>query len=292
MPEPSASKRRRAVVARAPCSGRRNQRHFAARSNRAPLCSNRCCWWSYHAVLLGSSRRPAIELCGRSRSAHHITLMSRVGTARAPLPENRSANVRCRSAAVSSARRARSALVGSRAACFEMWPWSQRAVGLGRVARGLLRDVALEPSRAPRQAHEVNVDLRADAQRLAAVGRADEPGQVARGGQRCHCFSRNASFIRTVFCEYTLYFFCCFFCDFLLFLLVLSPFFGILAGRQRVPAVAGRMHAGAAVLSLPSPRALRFRQPLVLLLTWRAGWRMFCRRRAAKGRLACSTRGC
>ena len=50
---------------------------------------------------------------------------------------------------------------------------------------------------------------------------------MARGGQRCHCFSRNASFIRTVFCEYTLYFFCSFFCDFLLFLLMVSPSFGI-----------------------------------------------------------------
>ena len=70
---------------------------------------------------------------------------------------------------------------------------------------------------------------------------------MARGGQRCHCFSRNASFIRTVFCEYTLYFFCCFFCDFLLFLSILSPFFGILAGRQRAPEVAGRMHAGPSV---------------------------------------------
>ena len=123
-------------------------------------------------------------------------------------------------------------------------------VGLDRVARGLLRDVALEPARAPREAHEVDVDLRADAQRLAAVGRADEAGEVARGGQRRrhgYCFSRNASFMRTVFCEYIVYFFCAFFCDFLLFLLIVSPFFGILAGRQRAPEVAGRMHAGASV---------------------------------------------
>ena len=75
---------------------------------------------------------------------------------------------------------------------------------------------------------------------------------------------RNASFIRTLFCEYTLYFFCAFLCDFLLFLLLLSPFFGILAGRQRAPEVAGRTHAGTAVLALPSPRALRFLwQPLL-----------------------------
>ena len=91
---------------------------------------------------------------------------------------------------------------------------------------------------------------------------------MARGGQRRrhgYCFSRNASFMRTVFCEYIVYFFCAFFCDFLLFLLIVSPFFGILAGRQRAPEVAGRMHAGAAVLALPSPRALLFRQALVLL---------------------------
>ena len=81
---------------------------------------------------------------------------------------------------------------------------------------------------------------------------------------RC-CFSRNASFIRTAFCEYTLYFFWSFLCDFLLFLLLLSPFFGILAGRQRAPEVAGRMHAGAAFLALPSPRALRFRQASLML---------------------------
>ena len=72
---------------------------------------------------------------------------------------------------------------------------------------------------------------------------------MARGGQRCHfvccclcsvvyvrcCFSRNASFKRTAFCEYTLYFFWSFFCDFLLLLLLLSPFFGIvsLGGSER-----------------------------------------------------------
>ena len=100
--------------------------------------------------------------------------------------------------------------------------------------------------------------------------------------------------MRTVFCEYTLYFFCAFFCVFLLFLLLLSPFFGILAGRQRAPEVAGRMHAGAEVLVLPSPRALRFRLPWSLLDLGSAGWRMFCacRRRAAKRRVSCPRAGC
>ena len=133
--------------------------------------------------------------------------------------------------------------------------------------------MALEPSRAPCQAHEVDVDLRADAQRLAAVGRADEAGQVARGGQRCPfvccclcsvvyvrcCFSRNASFMRTVFCEYTLYFLCAFCCDFLLLLLLLSPFFGIVSlggsERRKWPV---ECTLEQAFLALPSPRALRF----------------------------------
>jgi len=39
--------------------------------------------------------------------------------------------------------------------------------------------------------------------------------------------------MRTVFCEYTLYLFCAFFCDFLLFLLLLSPFLGILMPVHR-----------------------------------------------------------
>ena len=60
---------------------------------------------------------------------------------------------------------------------------------------------------------------------------------MARGGQRRrhgYCVVlRNASFMRTVFCEYTLYLFCAFFCDFLLFLLLLSPFLGILMPVHR-----------------------------------------------------------
>ena len=122
---------------------------------------------------------------------------------------------------------------------------------------------------------------------------------MARGGRRRRhgyfvVFSRNASFIRTVFCEYTLYFFCAFFCDFLLLLLVVSPFFGILAGRQRAPEVVGRMHAELRFLALPSPRALRFRLPWSLLDLGSAGWRMFCacRRRAAKRRVSCPRAGC
>ena len=93
---------------------------------------------------------------------------------------------------------------------------------------------------------------------------------MARGGQRCHCFSRNASFIRTVFCEYTLYFFCCFFCDFLLFLLMVSPFFGIVvpftvfwlggSERRKWPA---ECTPEERFLVLPSPRGVRFLwQPL------------------------------
>ena len=73
--------------------------------------------------------------------------------------------------------------------------------------------------------------------------------------------------MRTVFCEYTLYFFWSFFCDFLLFLLLLSPFFGIVSlggsERRKWPV---ECTPEQAFLALPSPRALRFRQPLVSLL--------------------------
>ena len=45
----------------------------------------------------------------------------------------------------------------------------------------------------------------------------------------------------------------------------------LLAGSQRAPEVTGRMHAGSAFLALPSPRALRFRQPLGLARSWECG---------------------
>ena len=122
---------------------------------------------------------------------------------------------------------------------------------------------------------------------------------MARGGQRCHCFSRNASFMRTVFCEYTLCF-CAFFCDFLLLLLLLSPFFGIVSlggsERRKWPA---ECTLEQAFLAQPSPRALRFRQPglsfiFYSILECGRVWRMFCtpRRRAATGRLSCPRAGC
>ena len=71
----------------------------------------------------------------------------------------------------------------------------------------------------------------------------------------------------------------------------------LLAGRQRAPEVAGRIHTGEAVFgaALAAWRAIFMAaSPKLQRLLLSAGWRMFCasRRRAATGRLLCPRTGC